>query len=207
MYKKNSSPLLVIFLLIICQPLLAQSQLTISKEFKVISVNGKNPDRKSSSKSSLLKLNSGRNKIAIAYKSFFKNNSEQFEIIKSNIFVVSFHLPSDGHYRLLHLKQANLKAARIFVQNPRINIINQQGKSIKSKHFFPKSQSIESVHESTQRNIEKQQPIRLVSKKTINTKQEKNNSEEDAEVMLLFWWQQASPQQRQSFLNKIESSN
>jgi len=205
MRRKNSLRLLIILLLMNCPPLVAKSQLTISKEFKVISVNGKTPSQNSPLKSFSLNLNSGLNIIAIAYESFFKNNNDQFEIIKSNVFVVSFYLSTDGIYRLLHLKQANLKAAKNFIRNPLINIVNQDGRSIKFKQFYPRSQSLESIHKSTKRNIEKQKPIRLVSKKVVPIKQEKNKTMEDAEAMLLFWWQQASPQQRQSFLNKIES--
>ena len=206
MSRKISSFLTVVFLLYLSPTLIAESQLTISKEFNIISVNGKAQTHNLSSNSSLLKLNSGLNKIAISYESIFKSKAEHFETIKSNIFVVSFYLPSDGRYRLLHLKQANLKAARMFIQDPQINIIDQQGKNIKSKQFFPASQSIDLIHQSTKKNIEIQQPIRLVSKKPSNTNQEKNIPKEDAEVMLLFWWQQASTQQRESFLETISQT-
>ena len=75
MSRKNSSILLVILMLMICPHLIAQSHFTISKEFKVISVNGKAHTQNLLSKDSLLKLNSGLNKIAIAYQSDFKNSS------------------------------------------------------------------------------------------------------------------------------------
>ncbi len=207
MSRKNSAILIVILLLTICPPLFAQSQLAIAKEFKVLSVNGKDHLPQSSLKTSLLKLNGGRNKIAISYGSIFENERGYFERIESKAFIISFYLPSDGQYRLLHLKQANLIAAKKFAQNPLVNIVNQQGESVKYRQFFPSSQSIDIIHQSTQKRLEMHQPIRLISKKSLNKKQEPNISKEDAEAMLLFWWQQASPLQRQSFLNKIKFSN
>lgn len=171
-----------------------------------MSVNGKVHSQNLLSKTSLLELNSGLNKIAIAYQGNFKNTNGDFEIIKSNIFIVSFYLPSDDQYRLLHLRQANLSAAKKFAQNPIVNIISQQGESVKSKHFFPVSQSTDVILQSTTNDIEIQQPIRLESKKTSNRKQEKNTPKKDAEVMLLFWWQQANTQQRESFLETISQT-
>lgn len=207
MSRVNNLILTVIFLLLFCQPLDAQSNLAVSKEFKVVSVNGNAYAGSLSSKASLLKLAMGVNKIAISYGSDFKNTNGDIETIKSNIFIVSFYLPSEGHYRLLHLKQSNLKAAQKFVKKPIINIINQQGTNVKLKQFFPTSQTISLIHQNTKNKLKTQQPIRLVSNQSSDKKQQKVDIIKDAESMLLFWWQQATPQQRQSFLKKVESSN
>ncbi len=197
-----------LLLLFFCHFAAANSNLLITEEFKVISINGAPFTDSRLKKITSLKLSPGINKIAIEYEMVFRSNSgNNFETVKSDIFVISFHLQSVGQYRLQYLKQTNLKAAKIFIRNPIVNIIDDQGRKVESSQFFPESQSIRSIHQSTAKKIEPQQSIRLVSKAAIDKSKTPNSPQTDVEAMLLYWWQQANQQQRQSFLKEINQSN
>ena len=205
---KFKSSMIAFLLLFFCHSIAAKSNLLITEEFKVISVNGAPFTDSRLKKMTSLKLSQGINKIAIEYQMVFRSNGgNNFETVKSDIFVISFHPQSIGQYRLQYLKQTNSRAAKNFIRNPLVNIIDSQGKKVESSQFFPESQSFSSIHQITAKKIKPQQSIRLVSKAAIKKNNKPNSPQTDVEAMLLFWWQQANQQQRQSFLKKINQSN
>jgi uncharacterized protein len=198
----------LLVMLILSFTIEANTSLTIAidQDFNVISVNGKSYKSVFLATNSVVNLRNGVNKIAIEYEEVF-DQYDEFELVKSDTFLISFYANNNKNYTLTYLKPANARAARVFAKNPIISIVDQTGALVRASSFFLGSKSEGFVNQQTRPSLIGQPAIRITSNdKNIKQQARKKNNAEasaNAEERLEFWWQKATPQQRQSFLDKI----
>lgn len=186
----------------------ASSYLSIDQDFNVVSVNGKSYNSGFITSDSKVKLRLGVNKIAIEYEVIF-DHGDDFDLIKSETLLVSFYASRDKNYVLNYLRPANSRAARLFVKNPIINVLDNTGYQLKASSYFIGSKSDSFINQQTRPSITGQPPIRITSNKNPtkskgnSTNLPQKQSDADAEERLNYWWRKATEKQRQSFLKKI----
>ena len=102
-----------VFLLVsvLSESVMANSKLTVNEDFNVISVNGTSVEQKLFTNNNQVSLKSGINKIALIFEVVYENDDD-FDIIKSDAFVISFYAKNHAQYLLKYLKSANSRAAR-----------------------------------------------------------------------------------------------
>ncbi len=214
MVKYNYQVYFIMVFLLCSTPLLAQSRLLVAEDFNIISVNGKvfNNTLTIDSRHLNLKLKTGINKIALQYEVAFKNTDKRFETVKSDVFIISLYLQNNRQYRLRYLKQANLKAARKYISNPQISVVDSQNKEIKIVHFFPSSQRLEQINQQTKRTIQKQSPIRIESAKTNKNKpletfqkidMDMTYNQREMKQASMLWQTKVIQLQRKLFINSL----
>ena len=191
--------LLRFLFILISNPAFAKTTLSIPDAFNVLSVNGFNYSKPLLAKESLLNLQAGENKIAIEYEVIFKSaNKNDFEIIKSKVFIIKSYLQANKGYQLQYLKQLNSKAAKIYIHNPIVKLVGDDGKKTKHTQFFPSLSSTGFINKNTKRNFKQNESILLISK---NKKMSVN------ERQLRYWWNKASKEEKKSFLEKINNAS
>ena len=204
-----------VFLLVsvLSESVMANSKLTVNEDFNVISVNGTSVEQKLFTNNNQVSLKSGINKIALIFEVVYENDDD-FDIIKSDAFVISFYAKNHAQYLLKYLKSANSRAARKYALNPIFSIEDIDGRLIQNKSRLLESNSESFVNQQTKPSLMGQTRLLITSDKTPQGNKNKSpedlraiNSNQDVDPveMLDYWWLQASPKQRKSFLDKIET--
>ncbi|PCI65552.1 MAG: hypothetical protein COB38_11020 [Gammaproteobacteria bacterium] len=165
---------LIIFGLILGNQLEAsESKLTLSEEFYLIAINGKEHP-KAQRQPSIVPLKLGFNKIALQYKSVWSVPSKNtISPVSSKTFIVSFYLAKKDNFRLTFLKPSTYLASLQFSKSPKVSFINKtrQGKirrSLKLNISIPLNQRVENIVRITKANPglkRSQSPIMITSKK------------------------------------------
>jgi len=199
-----------LFLLLVAtsKQLIAQSSIEIPEDFNVISINGISHNKKLFSKKSGHSLIPGINKIALEYEVVYESNdTDDFDIITSEIFVMSFYVTANHKYKLQYLKQANSRAARRYSRNPVFKISDDRNNKVRTETWFLGSNSINFINQQTKPSVTGQSPLIITAKKKDNkTHVTRTEKSVNAEKMLEHWWSKASIEQRQSFLKKIRKT-
>lgn len=193
----------LIVLILFANYSMARSSLEVSEEFNIVSVNGQSHKNDLFSGNRIVNLIPGLNKIALEYEAVFEVDNDDFDIVKSSPFVISFYAPTNRRFKLKHIKQANTKAARKFAINPLVSI-KSDGQLVRSNLIILASNSDNYINQQTNINS-KQTPITITSSPATAKTHKRNLSlTPSADDMLKYWWDIASKEQREAFLKSIE---
>ena len=111
----------------------AAPSLILPKEFSVLAANGKRVSVPASGTIKPLPLSIGLNRIAVIYNAHFKAPVPKgYELVRSNVYILSFYA-NDRVYIARYIKPSNIKSAKQFVKNARLNISEVSGGTIYSK--------------------------------------------------------------------------
>lgn len=201
---------------------LAETQLEIAEAFNVRAVNGKLYSKGLFSQTRKLKLKPGLNLIALEYEEVFENDDgENFDIIKSDTFILKVYLKRNQDYRQRYTRPHNASAARRYRLNPVFEIIefdrkNNRQLNIKfemqplaaaggsdsfliSKTRAGKKSTLDLSHPN--RNKSKHSNKEVIPEKSLMQTDAKSN----AVRMLEYWWKQATPEEREAFLRSHQN--
>ena len=156
----------------------SESKLTLSEEFHLIAINGKE-HLTTQRQPNIVPLKQGFNRIALQYKTVWTVPFRKaFSTVSSKKFIVSFYLAKKDNFRLTFLKPSTYLASLKFSQSPNISFISEteQSKikqSLKLDISIPLNQKVENVVRITKaaQGLKRSQtPIMITSKKQKQTK-------------------------------------
>lgn len=198
------SPLVVFFKIlfflslsniVLSESIQAVTSIKIMPVFNIKAVNGKSYQSSLFGQKRDLKLNPGLNLIALEYEEVFEDNTQDnFDIIKSNVFLLEIYLKKNTQYQQRYIKPHNAAAAKKYALNPSFEI-TANNQSVKLKIHPLDNQSMTSI-------INKTSPIK---KRIIDLSSNKKNKTTNAEKKLIYWWKKATPEEKANFLKLIKS--
>ncbi|TQV87529.1 DUF2057 family protein [Aliikangiella coralliicola] len=199
----------------------AQPKLTIAESFNIKALNGKNYPSGLLNQNRQLSLRPGLNKLAIEFEEVYEDeDGENFDIVKSDPYLLSIYLEKDGNYFQRFIKPVDASAAKRYILNPVFEVVKgdrnskvkfqlrplasdqtsflisetrpRQKAAVNLSHQNKNSGSISPNNKASILSGENS-PQRPISQgRSMPTK------------MLHYWWQQASPEERKAFLQSIE---
>jgi len=206
MSSKHSLTLLTFFSLMLSTSVIAASTLHVTEKFVVVSVNGQSFSSGLFSKEAKVPLKKGINKIALRYKELFEESlGDDHEVVTSDIFVIQLSIQKEQIYTLQYLRPHDTSAARRYAREPKISVVDSQGKNISVENIYLASQSEGFVTQATKTNRQAQPMINITSPKIAKKPTKASSEQAMAGQMLIFWWNKATAEQKQSFLNEIKA--
>jgi hypothetical protein len=165
----------VILIFIVSLELLFTSQayaktanLILTKEFKLLAINGKSYPIKLVNRHQIIPIIQGHNKIALMYHLVWRGDQNRPTTIQSKPLIISFYLSKQDDIRLTYLKPATMSAILNYSKSPQFKFVNKNNQSINMNIAFPTSQSIDGLKQQTKfkSGLKRQQkPIIIMSKK------------------------------------------
>lgn len=197
----------------------ATLQISIPEEFNLISLNGQEPSNSLIESKRDITLQPGINLIALEYEAVFEDEeNDSFDIITSDIFIVSAYFEANMSYKLQFLRPHMARAARVYATKSQVWLETGAGKKVIHNQWFANTDSLSAIHRLTRKPLTKQAPIILKSQKAKNSDakselpskgngKEKSKPETLALSNLKYWWDKASPEEKKRFLHAINNSN
>jgi uncharacterized protein YccT (UPF0319 family) len=191
--------------------------LAVPEVFDILYVDGNIYDPGLFSSKSQLKLKPGRHQLVIKYLEFLEINSEDFEKVQSDPFMISFTVEAGKNYHIPFKNFRTVSAADSFATKPTVYVMEKStNKAIEVEHSYRvKDDAYLAGFESTSTN-KTATATATTSKKTTGTSPptaqatktqaavattQKNNK---ALEMLHYWWQEADAEQKQIFLDSLK---
>ena len=194
----------------------AQPQLKFAEAFNILAVNGTQYNGGLVSQKRNLSLNAGINYIAIEYEEVFESeDDDNFDVIKSNAYLVKIYLKRNGKYQQRFIKPHNADAARKYRLNPLFNIIelNQIDNKQQSVNFeiHPLASNDIAYVVANTRVRQNTNTINLTNSGLTKSKPSGTHNptvkgQSMASKMLNYWWHQATPEERKAFLHSIKAT-
>lgn len=201
----------------------ASTKLEIAEAFNIKAVNGVSYSSGLLNQNRELNLRAGLNHIAIEYEEVFDDeDDDNFDIVKSNVFLLKLYLEKDTFYKQRFIKPHDASAAKRYILNPVFEIVkvglrNKKNKSINFDLLPLSSNESNFVIASTR--LRRNATLNLSHPDTRTNKPsgihnsfsegniQNTNGQSTASKMLQYWWQQATPEERAMFLKSINSEN
>jgi uncharacterized protein YccT (UPF0319 family) len=209
----------VILLLLSSPASSATSHISIPEEFNLISLNGQEPSSSLIQSKRDITLHPGINLLALEYEAVFDDDeNDSFDIITSDIFIVSVYVEANMSYQIRFLRPHMARAARIYATQSQVWFESSSGKTINHKQWFANTDSLSAIHRQTRKPLNRQAPIILKSEKPKTSEEENarlgktgeketNKAETLALSNLQYWWKKASPEEKRRFLRAIKDSD
>lgn len=196
--------------LFLALPIKAKSSLNMAEAFNILSINGISYSSNLFSRQHDLKLKTGLNLIAIEYEEVFESDDgDDFDIVKSDAFLLKIYLEKDADYKQRYLKPSNADAARRYIQRPVFDIIkiDPQSNPINPINFELKALSSNQSNFLADQTSIKQKIVLDLShpstKKSTQNNKQITTSQTNTSKRLNYWWRKATPEERKLFLESI----
>lgn len=198
---------------LLAQSVLANPELTLAQAFNLKAINGQLIQSSLFGQSRKLNLNPGLNLLAVEYEEVFdSDNNDDFDLVKSDIFLIEIYLEANSRYLQRYLKPQNAEAAKSYAKFPLFEIIKAGDSSTAQVRFEfkPLASNQDSFLQSATR-VRPNATLDLSHPQENSTQQpvkkqlaDKNSSypmgQSQARQMLEYWWQQATPEERAQFI-------
>jgi uncharacterized protein YccT (UPF0319 family) len=212
---------LVLCSMAVCSSLWAD-QLTISKDFNILSINGQKFSSSFLGRKDTIELTNGAQNIELQYEVFYDVGFDDHEKVTSKPFAIQFNTVGED-LKIDYTKPANPKLAEPYAAKPSFKILTEAGKVVPVQFgqiqtssssgllsFFSGGASEKEEVSSTSDQIPSEQKTEILNEskyheiKSTSTPSEKQNTEESEHlIQLRYWWQKASVDERQIFMREI----
>ena len=193
-------------------------QLSISKDFNVLGVNGENFKSKFFGKTHNLKLQKGSQTIELQYEAFYDVGNNNHEKITSQPFIIRFNC-TGADLEVIYSKPDQLELAKDYASAPRFKIVTTSEKLEIPVEFLTSETSrrtglLSFLKQSpTEEGANKKAPhAETIGAKTDNPASSPDLSpsptinevkKQEPLEHLRMWWKKASHEERQTFMREI----
>jgi|GEM_PF-2104108 len=210
---------LIVLLLVLAgyKPVQAETLFKVAEAFNIRAVNGSLYPSGLLKQNRQLSLRPGINLIALEYEEVFESeDDDNFDIIKSDVFLLNIYLKQNTQYQQRLVKPHNAAAAKRYIMNPLFEVLESDVKHQNQKkvafELLPLSSNLESfivasTHIKARPTLDLSHPSAFKAKQNNQTIKIVRGKQAQSQTsrMLNYWWQRATPDERKEFLNSISN--
>jgi hypothetical protein len=188
------------------KPAAEEARVYIPAKFNLLNVDGNSYTQPLMGNETVVKLLPGDHKIVIKYVDFWSVNADTDDRVASQPMLVAFNAKAGEKYRIQSQELKDIKAAKAFAKNPKVDIISVSSNSSVAtdiKYQLEDKGLIAAFIDSLSPNDTPEPAVTEATAAEAAAAQPPSSKGEPALEMLKYWWQKADAQQQEDFMKWI----